>query len=155
MSRFLSSFSPNDLLQSVNGEIGTGIVSPLLKRNTEHNVNKSHVLSFDGKKIVPNSVEIDLFCCGDATAQHQIHLSKEDDSFIGKIEGLILTISKEQSPVSLDVKQRISHSLVNIFYHIGTRLQLLRQLKQGKEYSLSKLKTRKETSASRYGFSLF
>ena len=91
----LSSFSPIESLQSVNGDIGPGIVSPLLKRNTEHNVNKSHVLSFDGKKIVPNSVEIDLFGCGDATAQHQIHLSFGNRLYFLILENEFLILENE------------------------------------------------------------
>ena len=88
----LSSFYPINSLTDLKDEIEAGVVNLLLKMYAETSSDKSHVLSFDSKKIVPNSEDIDLIGCEDRDTIYQQKFVKTDDAYIKMTKGMIQSL---------------------------------------------------------------
>ena len=155
----LNSFCPIDSLKDLKGEIEPGIVNPLLEMYAETSSDKSHVLSFDGKKIIPNSADIDLIGCEDTDTIYQQKCLKTDDAYIKMTIGMIQSLRENSFNTVLDIpvteKSVINSEINDIFKHIGSRLQMLRDIKRKKAYTLTKLEAKSGTDGTNTFFMNF
>ena len=148
--RVLSTYCPITSLKDCNETIQPGPIKPLLDICGQSHSNKSHVLSFDGKKIVPNSADIDLMGCEDDDVLNQQKCVREDLKCIQDLEEVTEKLQKEESMEHIgDIEQKnwVIDKLMGCFRCIGIRMQNVRQLKERKSYALKKLQD-KDTGSS-------
>ena len=144
----LTNFSPIESLRDIKGEIDPGVCSAILQLCSQQSDNRSHILAFDGKKIVPNSAPIDLLGCEDAETLQQNESIRKDSQYVNKLQGLIEMLEnssvQQLCEIPSDSATIIKENLLDVFRHIGRRIQLLRSIKRKKEYALEKLQNRTE-----------
>ena len=150
--RILSSYCPVDALKDCKGVINPGPIQPMLDIYGAQSSRKSHVLAFDGKKIIPNSAEIDLMGCEDDETLNQQKCVEEDSMYIAKLEGIVETLGRDQNQhladsVSGDERSSIIDTLLDCLRCISNRMQNIRLLKDKKAYALKKLQE-KDASAT-------
>ena len=142
----LSSFCPFDSLEQYKNGVPPGVIEPIVEVYAKHGEANSHIPTFDGKKLVPNSAEINLLGCEDKTTLKMKHTLEEDEKCLQDISSLIENLHESSTQLLQDIsdtdKGPLAQELLLLFMHIGRRLEIVREFKNKKSYALSKLESK-------------
>ena len=76
----LTEFCPIEALKACKNAISPGVIEPILKTYASNAQSESHVLSFDSKKIIPNTAQTDLLGCEDSETLKMQESMKDDNA---------------------------------------------------------------------------
>ena len=142
----LSAFCPFSGLEKYKNGVPPGIIQPTVEMYATHGEAKSHILTFDGKKVVPNSANINLIGCEDENTLKLQQILSEDENKIHEISGIIENLQESSinliTDLNLTDRGPLIQKLLSVFQHIGRRLEIVRELKNKKAYALSKLESK-------------
>lgn len=90
---------------------------------------QSQVLTFDGKKIIPNTAKIDLLGCEDKETFKMNKNIRDDMAYIEAIENVIDKLKtmnvQNQEDIPAEFRPELIEICNSVFKYIGSRLQIL------------------------------
>ena len=139
----LNSYCPFEGVDKFENGVPPGPIDPVIKVYATAGEGTSHIMAFDGKKIIPNSANIDLLGCEDENTLQMQNTINEDEKCINHISEIIDIIqntnTEQLGQLESADKLTLAGRIKNTFQHIGHRMQTIRDLKNKKAYALSKL----------------